>query len=151
RACLDLVPTGIGPKSLREAARSRFGVEWTPEQASAYHDRTLGSFPEISLYLRDDMAERIAANLHVPVEDLMCLLSGYVPSGQVGNALAKALNYVRTTSCAPRDILRLLYGANANPELDPVFSADPLEVPRLYCGLTERDLVLPTGRVCGRS
>jgi hypothetical protein len=61
------VPGGLGAVKLAAYARANYGVTLTPDQAKTLREKLVtGVYPELSKYLADEPADRLAANLNRP-------------------------------------------------------------------------------------
>lgn len=144
RCLLRAVPRAASAGGIQILAQQEYGWELLQNDAARYQELTLDTFPELREYLQDDILERFAINLRMPVDEVMALLQNsdqlpwskwitqvFFDAGDPGTA------HVLSDLCR---CVEDYYPGMPRPSR-----------PDLYDILSQRDFVTPVGQVIGKA
>lgn len=114
------VPGGLGAESLREYARTTYGVDMTPDEARSRREFLINTvYPELAEYLAEDGVAIVARNLNAPIDAVRAEL-GDTPLESVRKILAGDPKKADGKSYQKPFVSRVwssLTGLNRNPDL----------------------------------
>ena len=147
------IPAGFGAASLVHHAKFNYGVEISLDEARLFiHKLTREVYPELEVYLREDVKSRLAAKLNVDVIQVHTMWPEPYQIGSLGKILKGNPTKADGTPYEPYAIEKnwqALLALNKNPELEPHIRARNTSADSPLQKLLTSSVPTLTGRVRG--